>query len=145
MNASIIPATLGEAIMTEPLWLQIWVGILSLALLVALLFAIRRDHAGWHIRRECIAILLSAIIGAVIMDWLYANYGYVRLLGLGHLLAWTPAYVYILMRRKRIGFHSWFGRYIHFYILIAGISLTIDAVDVVRYLLGDGELYLRWA
>lgn len=33
----------------------------------------------------------------------------------------------------------------NFYLVIAGISLLVDAVDVIRYLLGDGELYLRWA
>jgi len=38
-----------------------------------------------------------------------------------------------------------FGKYIHFYLVFAGLLLGIDLLDVVRYLLGDGELYLRWA
>lgn len=145
MNPVDIPATLGEAILTEPLWLQAWIVILSSAVLGSVLFLIRRDHAGWHLRRECFAILVSAVAAALIMDWLYAEYGYVRLLGLGHLIAWTPAYVFVWLRRRRIGYHTWFGRYIHFYLIIAGLSLCIDAIDVLRYVLGDGELYLRWA
>ena len=145
MTEVTLPATLGEAILTEPWWLQAWLIVLGAGLLGALLFAVRRNHAGWHIRRECFAILLSAVAAAVIMDWLYAEYGYVRLLGLGHLLAWTPAYAYVLSRRKRIGFAGWYGKYIHFYLLVVGISLCIDAIDVVRYLLGDAELYLRWS
>ena len=145
MLADDMPATLSAAIQTEPVWLQAWILVLTAGLLGSVLFAIRRDHSGWHLRRECFAILASAIASVLIMDWLYAEYGYVRLLGLGHIIGWTPAYVYILMRRKRIGFHNWFGRYIHFYLLVAGISLCIDVIDVVRYLLGDGDLYLRWA
>ena len=35
---------------------------------------------------------------------------------------------------------SLFSKYIHAYLIIAGISLVIDAVDVIRYLLGDGQL-----
>jgi len=33
---------------------------------------------------------------------------------------------------------------VHLYLLIAGASLLIDAIDVVRYLVGDGELLGRW-
>ena len=144
MSNQEIPASLNEAILSEPTWLIAWVGLLVLANAGAVLFVVARENQAWKIRQEPIAIIAGFIAAAVIMDWLFANYGYVRLLGLGHLLGWTPAYVFVLMQRQKIGRASMYGKYIVFYLVIAGISLLIDAVDVVRYLLGDGELFMRW-
>lgn len=139
-----LPGSMGEAILTEPWWLQAWVGILVLAIAGALLFVIGREQGKWRVRPEAVAILASAVLASMIMDWIYANYGYVRLLGLGHLIAWTPVYLWILTHRQRFPPATAYGKYIRIYLIIAGVSLVIDAADVVRYLLGDGELLLRW-
>lgn len=135
------PASLTEAIFTEPLWLQIWVMLLVIANMGAVAFVVSRPGEVWRIRKEAIAIITSFVVAAIIMDWMYLTYGYVRLLGMAHLLAWTPAYVYVLSQRKHLGFSSCFGKYIHFYLLVAGISLLIDVLDVIRYFAGDGELF----
>jgi hypothetical protein len=50
-----------------------------------------------------VAIIVSFVIAAILMDRMYNTYGYVRLLGMAHLIAWTPAFVYVLMRRKELG------------------------------------------
>ena len=144
MNSTEIPATLGEAIATEPAWLLAWLMVLVAANLGALLFAVGRDQGAWIVRKEAIAIVISFILAGIIMEWMYSVFGYVRLLGLAHIVAWGPAYAYVLIRRKQIGLQSLYGKYLHFYLVIAGTSLIIDAIDVLRYLLGDGELYLRW-
>lgn len=138
MNAN--PATLSEAISSEPLWLQTWVMLLVVANLAAVPFALTKQEGAWRFRKECLAIIASFLLAAVLMEMLFSSFGYVRLLGLAHLIAWTPAYVYVLMRRKELGISTAFGKYIHFYLLIAGLSLVIDFVDVVRYVLGDGQL-----
>jgi len=140
-----IPATLNEAIFSEPLWLQAWVMLLVIANLAAIPFALTKEKGAWKLRSECVAIIASFVIAAILMDWMYNTFGYVRLLGMAHLVAWTPALVYVLMRRKQLGMSTAFGKYVHFYLVIAGLSLGIDLLDVVRYFLGDGELYLRWA
>ena len=67
-----------------------------------------------------------------------------RLLGLAHLVGWSPAFVWVLVRRRTIGSGSLFSRWVRVYLIIAGTSLVIDLVDVVRYLLGDGQLLGRW-
>lgn len=54
-------------------------------------------------------------------------------------------WVWVLSRRRTIGTATLFGKYVHLYLLIAGASLLIDGVDVVRYLVGDGELLHRWS
>ncbi len=131
-------ATLNDAIATQPMWLQAWVMVLVLTHVLALVFVVTKSADGWRVRGEPIAIFLSFAAAAVLMTWLFEQYGYVRLLGLGHLVFWTPAYVWVAMRRRQIGTDSRFGKYVQVYLLVAGISLVVDAIDVVRYFTGTG-------
>jgi len=140
-----MPDTLNDAIATEPMWLQAWVYALVFTHLIAIFFVVVRTDGKWVVRYEPVAILASFIAAGVFMSWLYQQVGYVRLLGLAHLIFWTPAFVWVFMRRKAIGIESLFGKYVVLYLVIAGISLFIDAIDVIRYLLGDGELLNRWS
>jgi hypothetical protein len=143
--ASGLPATLNEAIATEPLWLQAWVGLLVVTHLTALLFAAGRREGRFFVRPEAVAILVSFVAAGVFMGWLYERVGYVRLLGLAHLLFWGPVWLWLLLRRRAIGTDSLFGKYLLVYLAVAGASLGIDAIDVVRHLAGDGELLHRWS
>jgi len=140
-----MPATLNDAIATEPLWLQAWVMVLVVTNLVALLFVVGRRQGRWLVRPEPVAIVASFLAAGVFMSWLYEQVGYVRLLGLPHLVLWGPVWVWILSRRRALGTDTLYGKYIHLYLVIAGISLLIDAIDVIRYLVGDGELLHRWS
>lgn len=143
--ATDLPATLNDAIATEPVWLQAWVLVLVVVNLAALLFVVGRQQGRWLVRFEPIAIVVSFVAAGLFMGWLYEQVGYVRLLGLAHLFCWGPVWVWVLWRRHTIGTATLFGKYVHLYLLIAGASLLIDAVDVVRYLVGDGELLHRWS
>jgi hypothetical protein len=145
MNNSDLPATLAEAILTEPFWLQAWVMLLVIAQLGAVLFVVGKDNGNWFLRKECLAIIPGFIVAAIVMDWMYGQYGYVRLLGLAHLVAWSGPFVWIFLRRKLIGIESVYGKYILFYLVVSGTSLLIDAVDVIRFMVGDGDLFMRWA
>jgi len=69
MNSSNLPATLAEAILTEPIWLQAWV-LLLVAQLDALVFVIGRDKGNWIVRKECLAIIPGYIAAGIIMDWM---------------------------------------------------------------------------
>jgi len=140
-----MPATLNEAIATEPVWLQVWVMALVVTNLAALLFVVHREQGRWRVRAEPVAILVSFVAAGLFMGWLYGQVGYVRLLGLAHLVFWGPVWGWILSRRRAIGGETLFGKYIHVYLAVAGLSLLIDAVDVIRYLLGDGALLHRWS
>jgi len=139
-----VPATLNEAMSSEPMWLRVWVLTLVFTHLAALLFVVYRRDSRWAVRVEPIAIVVSFFLAGEAMNWLFHQVGYVRLLGLAHLVFWTPVYVWIFSRRSRIGRGSMFGEYIIVYLIIAGVSLGIDLIDVIRYLLGDGELFNRW-
>jgi hypothetical protein len=138
-----MPANLNEAIATEPTWLQAWVMVLVVVNLAALLFVIGRHDGRWQVRSEPIAIAVSFVAAGMFMGWLYEQVGYVRLLGLAHLVFWGPVWIWIFNRRRAIGTQAWFGTYVRVYLVIAGASLVVDAVDVMRHLLGDGELLHR--
>ena len=138
-----MPSTLGEAIATEPVWLQAWVAVLVGAHLPAIAFAVGRDAGRWRLRLEPIAVLAGFTVAGVLGNWLYGQVGYVRLLGLAHIVGWTPAFVWVLSRRRMIGSGSLFSKWVHVYLVIAGTSLVIDLVDVIRYVLGDGQLLHR--
>jgi len=141
-----MPPSLDAALATEPLWLQAWVLLLVVTHLAALLFVVRRrPQGGLAVRTEPIAIVLSFLAAGLFMGWLYEQVGYVRLLGLPHLVFWTPVWVWMLRRRRALGARTLFGKYVHAYLVVAGLSLVIDLVDVARYLVGDGQLLHRWS
>lgn len=131
------PATLAEAIVQQPLWQQAWVAILMAANLAAVLFVVRRKAAGWSVSWPALAILGAFVGAAMFMEYLYGQYGYVRLLGLAHLVFWTPVYAWILKQRRTMApTGSLFAKYLVAYLVIAGISLVVDVVDVARYFAG---------
>lgn len=131
-----MPADLNAAIALQPAWLQAWVMVLVVVNLGAALFLLVRRDGKLGVRIEALAILLSFIVAGVAMSWLYEQVGYVRLLGLPHLLFWLPVYAWLVGKFRRNEFTAPFRHYLMVYFLIAGLSLTIDFVDVVRYLLG---------
>ena len=140
-----LPGTLGEAISTEPTWLVSWLVLLVGTQFLSIALVIYKDEQGFRFRWEPLAIIGCFLLAGAIMEAMYARMGYVRFLGLAHIIGWAPIYIYLVIKRKGIGFVTLWGKYVHLYLLIAGISLVIDTVDVVRYLVGDdASLYLRW-
>lgn len=131
--------TFAEAAATQPLYLQIWfawlVGVMFLAPLVLLAFA--------QSRRIGLVCLIAALLTAAAMPWLYAQVGYVRLLGLGHVVIWTPLLVYLWPRLRSGGLTGLplIVAWVFFATLAA--SLVIDYVDVIRWLLGDRASLIR--
>ena len=86
---------------------------------------------------EALAILVSFFAAGAAMGWLYQQLGYVRLLGLPHLVFWLPVYAWLVVKFRRNEFTPPFKHYLLLYFLVAGISLVLDFVDVFRYLLGE--------
>ena len=138
-----MPPTLNDAIMTEPIWLQAWIGLLVIANLGTLAFVMTKESGRWRFRLEAVAILASFFAAAALMTWMYDKFGYVRLLGLPHLIFWGPVLAWLIYRYRKGAFVPPFSIYLIFYFVIAGTSLLIDAIDVIRYFSGDdGPLHL---
>jgi len=125
--------TLADAIATQPPLLRLWVLWLTIALVVAplILLAYRQS------RRDG-AVTLAASLGTVVfMQWLYSEVGFVRLLGLPHVLIWTPLAIYLGLRLRA---HSLTGvprNAAGLFLATILVSLVFDYIDVARWLAGD--------
>lgn len=105
-----LPDSLPDAIASDPLWLTIWLVILGGTHVLSLGFVAYRTEDAWRFRWEPLAIVGSFLVAGMIMDYLYQQVGYVRLLGLAHLIGWAPIYGWLLYRRKTIGWLSLWGK-----------------------------------
>lgn len=125
--------TLEEAIALQPQWLTYWLNWMlfgAFVLPIALLIWRQSRIAG-------IASIVSGIAGAFSTAWLYDKLGYVKLLGLPHIILWTPLVIYLILLLRRGGMPKW-PRWIIIIVLITIlISLVFDYTDALRYLMGE--------
>ena len=90
---------------------------------------------------EARVILGVFVISMMIMTGIYYRLGFVRILGLGHIL-WIPMVLWLWTRLGRaLPLNSTFEYWLLLVIIINTISLLIDAVDVVRYIKGERKPY----
>jgi hypothetical protein len=80
-------------ILSEPLYLQIWIFWL-IVINTACIFFPRQVEARW--------VLAAWMASIVLMTALFELNGYNRLLGLAHVISWTPLLVYLHRRRERL-------------------------------------------
>ncbi|MGJ8616764.1 MAG: hypothetical protein ACSHWS_07960 [Sulfitobacter sp.] len=125
--------TMEEAIALQPAWVGIWLNWLffgAFILPVALLI--------W--RQSRLAAVLTVGVGVLAgaaVYFLYEQLGYVKLLGLPHVILWTPLAYYLFQQIKRPDMPDWPRRIIWVVLITLLISLAFDYVDVIRYLLGN--------
>jgi len=84
--------------------------------------------------RICLALWIA---NGITMPLMAESLGYVRLLGLSHVIWWTPLAIYLFRKRKDFDRTTWFGRWAIAVLLTNSVSLIIDYVDVIRYIAGD--------
>lgn len=111
------------------IWLQVLVGVLSISILFALF------------RHEARAILFGTLMGIGMVIVIYSQFGFTRILGVGHILFWTPTLFYMVSLQGTAAVaKTWFGRWLWLAIVVMGISLILDYSDLMRYLLGEREV-----
>ncbi len=117
----------------QPQWLQIWLNILGFgAFILPVTLLIWRQT-----RLVSVITLIGSLLGAAGVLVIFSQLGYVRLMGLGHVVFWTPLAIYLWRQQMRPEIPvlpTWIIRII---LLVIAISLIFDYVDVVRYLLGE--------
>ena len=86
-------------------------------------------------RLEAKLVLGAFVASIVFFSILTARFGFTRLLGLGH-LAWIPLLMYLSTRLDAVPGVELFGIWMRALIVLNGVSLVIDTVDVVRYVVG---------
>lgn len=115
---------------TAPLWVQYWVNFMGLAFAPAIPLAFKRVEARW-------ALLVMAL-SIPAMAFLHSMVGYVRLLGIVHVVIWTPFVIYLWRRRDRWRIRETLsGKWIALLFATMIVSLVFDYADVARWLLGE--------
>lgn len=114
-------------IQNQPQWVQIWLNFLGPINFVAVLFVFK-SRLPW-------IVLGAIVISFILMMLLYDQYGYVKLLGLPHILVWTPMLIYFWRVVPKLP-TSWMKKYLYVLMGANFISLLFDYVDVARYFLG---------
>lgn len=125
--------TLSEAVATQSPALRLWVLWLTVVIVAAppILLVFRQS------RRDGVVMLVASAGTLVFMQLLYAQVGFVRLLGLPHVLIWTPLAVYLGLRLRK-GRLTGLPRVTAWVALLTIlISLAFDYVDVARWILGE--------
>jgi hypothetical protein len=87
---------------------------------------------------EAKVVLAATLLAAMLQMTLFRFKGFVRLLGLGHIV-WLPVVIWLAGRLGTVDIESAFGMWILSVMVLDGISLVIDFIDVGRYLLGERE------
>lgn len=104
---------------------------------VALLMALNMMGPLFFIQSlEAKAVLVSTLAGAMLMMFLFSRYGFVRLLGLGHIF-WIPLVIWLGTRISETPLDTPFGIWLVSVLVANIVSLAIDMLDVSLYLRGD--------
>lgn len=111
-----------------PLHLQLWVGMLIGANLLAPLFFL--EHV------EARVTLGAGLFGMALMTALTGRFGFSRIVGLGH-VAWLPLLAFLAGSVAVVPATTGFGLWLRTVIVLDAISIVFDAVDAVRFLRGD--------
>ena len=117
-----------RGVLQMPVGWQLWLMLLVTANLAASLFFLHRLEAQ--------VVLGTMLASMVLMTLLTARFGFTRILGLGH-LPWIPLLIYLWKRLEQFPWSTFLGKWMRALILLDAISLVIDAIDVLRYVLGE--------
>lgn len=124
---------LEDAIAQQPVWVQYWLYVLlagAFVLPVALLI--------WRQTRLAAVLAIAAGVAAGFgVGWLYERMGYVKLLGLPHILLWTPLAIYLFSLIRRPDMPDWPRRILWVVLATILISLAFDYADALRWLMGE--------
>ena len=131
--------TFEQAIATQPQWIQMWlIWLMAVVFFGPILFLFSRVT-----RRDAVIIFLTNLAIYAAMMWLFQQVGFVRLLGIVHVIFWTPTVIYLWFRLKNPAIVFPFRQIMWLILTTIIVSLAFDYADVVRYLLGDTASMIR--
>ena len=129
--------TFEDAIALQPAWVGVWLNVLFFgAFILPLTLLIWRQT-----RLLAVVTVAASVLAGFGVYWLFGQLGYVKLLGLPHIVIWTPIVIYLLTVWRRPDVALWPKRIILVVTTIILISLAFDYVDVAKYFLGDRDVF----
>ena len=125
--------TLSQALETQPLWVQYWNYFMVFCIvLVPLSLLIWKQS-----RLAAVIVVAASLLAGVGVYRIFDALGYVKLLGLPHIIVWTPLVWFLFRQIKRNDMPVWPRRIMLVVMAVCLVSLMFDYVDVVRYVLGE--------
>ena len=121
--------TMQEHMLSQPLWLVFWIMVMVGIHVVAVPLAFKDMRPR--------VMVIAMILNGIFMSALFSKFGYTRILGLSHVIFWTPVLAYLWKTRHAHPERIWIGRFLRVSMAVIFISLLVDYVDVIRYVLGD--------
>lgn len=125
--------TMQDAIALQPAWIGYWLKVLLFgAFILPIVLIIWKQS-----RVAGILTIVASLAAGFATSRLFDAVGYVKLLGLPHILFWTPLVIYLVTQIRKPDMPKP-PRLI--LIAVTGvilISLAFDYVDLARYLLGE--------
>lgn len=115
-------------ILEQPIGWRLWIIWLMTVNTAAFLYLKQLEG------RVVAAVWIGNVITMMVLYWMV---GYVRLLGISHIIWWTPLFIWLIPRMIREHKPGHFGLWLILLTVSDVASLVIDYVDVVRYILGD--------
>ncbi len=115
-------------ILELPIGWRLWIFWLMAINTLAFAFLAQREG------RITAVVWVGNVATMMSMYWLF---GYVRLLGLSHVIWWTPLLIWLIPKSLREKPQGRFALWLKLLIISNLASLAIDYVDVARWVLGD--------
>lgn len=105
-------------------WVLAWVAWLVI-INTSCLFFLKHTEARW--------ILAVMIVNVITLEIIHYFLGFERILGIGHVILWTPLVIYLYKRIPKFNRRTIYGAYLRILVVSMTLSLIIDYIDVVRY------------
>jgi len=77
------------------------------------------------------------VFSVLVMLWIHSTLGFVKLLGLGHVLFWTPVVILIWRKLSTTSLPVLFKAVLWILMLTMVAALAFDYVDVLRWVFGN--------
>lgn len=122
-----------NGMMTYPVWLLAWIGWMMM---------VNTASIGFLKNTEARFILGVWIPNGIGMTILAEVTGFTRLLGLSHVMWWTPLVIYLFLKRKDFDLSTIYGKWLVVVLTTNCLSLVVDYLDVIRWLLGERDSLL---
>ena len=116
-------------------WLTVWFYWMAFAIAVTPLVLIFSKAT----RLDAFIVFFTNLAMFAGMSWVYDQMGYVRLMGIVHVILWTPLFIYLVLRAKNGEMPLPCRLVMWMFAATLAVSLMFDYTDTVRYILGERE------
>ena len=116
-----------------PQWVQYWMDFLGAVLILSPLILL----TGKKTRIPGLIMLASTLLVIPTMLWLHGQMGMVRLLGIVHVVVWTPLVIYLWKRVRNDPPGRFYTAILWIVIATLTVALAFDYTDVLRWLMGE--------